>query len=623
MKKDENKKSFREDFKLIKRGVKITRELIPRYFSYMLIFSLCTAIVPFVSIYYTAAIISEISGACNRDTLIRYVALMAGIEFVLTLFSKLGWRHIRVNQIISNFWEDIYLNKKSFSMDYGYMERADVRTLRQGIVDNRSLGGLGSVIMGLMSVVRSGVSVITSAVMMAGILFIYSGKQNTGILAFADSGWSALFLAVITAAFTVYLVKDTVKQLGKVYDGVQQLPKVRRLSRYYIDDYLDDNKAGKDVRIYNQGNLILDASREMVRNYIVLWKEIVKHDYGANEHNQYVKIILNGFVYIVVILKVLAGAFDVGVMVEYVSLVSAFASAVAYFTGTVIRLRANNRYLEKVYEFLDLPSSKLDGKRHVATGEHEIRFENVSFRYPEAESYALKNLTMTFRQGERMAVVGMNGSGKTTMIKLLCRLYDPESGRITLDGTDIREYDYGEYLRLFSVVFQDFRLFSLSVGQNVAANSDYDAKRVWDCLEKAGLYDRVKSFPNGLDTAVYKDFDENGIEISGGEAQKLAIARALYKDAPFVILDEPTAALDPISEYDIYSRFNQIIGGKTAVYISHRLSSCRFCDRIAVFHEGQLIQQGAHEELLRETDGKYAELWNAQAQYYAESAEVC
>ena len=210
----------------------------------------------------------------------------------------------------------------------------------------------------------------------------------------------------------------------------------------------------------------------------------------------------------------------------------------------------------------------------------------------------------------------MNGSGKTTMIKLLCRLYDPTEGYITLNGIDIQKYDYEDYLKLFSVVFQDFKLFSFSVGENVAASVDYDEDKVWSSLEKAGMLERVKAMPKGLKTPVYKDFEEDGVEISGGEAQKIAIARALYKDAAFVILDEPTASLDPIAEHEIYSRFNDMVKDKTAVYISHRLSSCRFCDRILAFDNGQLIQDGSHEELLENPEGKYSELWNAQAQYY-------
>jgi ATP-binding cassette subfamily B protein len=249
---------------------------------------------------------------------------------------------------------------------------------------------------------------------------------------------------------------------------------------------------------------------------------------------------------------------------------------------------------------------------------YKIEFKNVSFKYPGSETYALKNLNLKFKSGQRMAVVGQNGSGKTTMIKLLCRLYDPTEGEITLDGIDIKKYDCAEYMSAFAVVFQDFKLLPFSLGQNVAASAEVDRSLAEKCLAMAGLGERLKTLPKGIDTALYNDFEEDGVEISGGEAQKIAIARALYKDAPILILDEPTAALDPIAEFEIYSKFNEMASGKTAIYISHRLSSCRFCDDIAVFHEGELVQRGSHGALARDEGGKYHELWNAQAQHYVD-----
>lgn len=201
-------------------------------------------------------------------------------------------------------------------------------------------------------------------------------------------------------------------------------------------------------------------------------------------------------------------------------------------------------------------------------------------------------------------------------------MYDPQEGQILLNGIDIRKYNYRDYMDIFSIVFQDFQLLSQSLGANVAGTTFYDKERVIKALIDAGLGERLETMPQGLDTQLYKEFTEDGVEVSGGEAQKIAIARALYKDAPFIILDEPTAALDPIAEAEIYSKFNDISGDKTAIYISHRLSSCKFCDEIAVFHDGAVIQKGSHEMLLSEEGGKYHELWNAQAQYYTEHAMV-
>jgi ATP-binding cassette subfamily B protein len=245
-----------------------------------------------------------------------------------------------------------------------------------------------------------------------------------------------------------------------------------------------------------------------------------------------------------------------------------------------------------------------------------VEFRDVSFKYPGSDQYVLRHVSMKFKVGKRLAIVGQNGSGKTTFIKLLCRLYDPTEGQILLNGIDIRKYRYDDYMNIFAIVFQDFQLFAFTLGQNVAAAQEYDRAKAEKCLRASGFGERFDQLTKGLDTYCYRVFDQEGVNFSGGEAQKIAIARALYKNAPFIILDEPTAALDPIAEAEIYSKFNDIAGDKTAIYISHRLSSCKFCDEIAVFHEGAVIQHGSHEELLRDENGKYYELWNAQAQYY-------
>ena len=336
-----------------------------------------------------------------------------------------------------------------------------------------------------------------------------------------------------------------------------------------------------------------------------------------------VSVVLTGVVYLFVCLKAWGGAFGVGSVTQYVGAITNLFQGISKLLQTMGDIRTNAGFLETSYEFLDIPNNMYQGSLTTekrSDRQYEIEFRDVSFKYPGSDTYALRHVNMKFRVGSRLAVVGMNGSGKTTFIKLLCRLYDPTEGQILLNGIDIRKYNYDDYINIFSVVFQDFQLFALPLGQNVACSAQYDKARVIDCLDKAGFSHRMSSMPKGLDTLLYKDLDENGVEVSGGEAQKIAIARALYKDAPFIILDEPTAALDPIAEAEIYSKFNDIAGDKTAIYISHRLSSCKFCDEIAVFHDGAVIQQGTHETLVADEDGKYYELWQAQAQYYTEKA---
>ena len=277
-------------------------------------------------------------------------------------------------------------------------------------------------------------------------------------------------------------------------------------------------------------------------------------------------------------------------------------------------------YASEYLKFLDYPAAMPKGSKAVAGEQHIVEFCHVSFRYPRTEKDVLHDINLKISSGEHLSVVGLNGAGKTTFIKLLCRLYDVTEGEILIDGVNIKEYSDEEYRKLFAVVFQDFQLFAFSLKENIVLGGEEDAERVKEVLTLSGLYDEAMKLKNGMDTMLYKGFDEDGTDLSGGQRQKMAISRALYKDAPIVILDEPTAALDPVAEYEIYRQFHSLVGGKTAIYISHRLSSCKFCDRIAVFADDTIKEYGTHEALVRKTDGIYAKMFAAQAQYYVENA---
>ena len=328
----------------------------------------------------------------------------------------------------------------------------------------------------------------------------------------------------------------------------------------------------------------------------------------------------SGLVYLLVCLKAYGGAFGIGAVTQYIGAVTALSHNLEEFLGAIGEVNTNREFLKKTFDFLDTPNDMYQGSLTVEKRndcQYEVEFKDVSFCYPGTDRKVLDHVNLKFRIGEKLAIVGENGSGKSTFIKLLCRLYDPTEGEILLNGINIKKYKYKEYMSVFSVVFQDFKLFALPLGQNVAASTEYDADKVQECLKLAGFDVHSDRMKKGLDTWLYKDCDADGVNISGGEEQKIALARALYQNAAFLILDEPTAALDPIAEAEVYSSFNEIVGDRTAVYISHRLSSCRFCDEIVVFDRGRIVQQGTHEELVEQTNCKYYELWSAQAKYYA------
>ena len=334
---------------------------------------------------------------------------------------------------------------------------------------------------------------------------------------------------------------------------------------------------------------------------------------------------VQGVCYFFITLLAVGGSVGIGMVVRYVACFERLTTSIQAMIRDSQSFLLSARRQSSTMEFLDAESSLYKGKLPVekrSDDAYEIEFRNVSFRYPGSETYALKNFSIKLRIGERMAVVGKNGSGKTTMIKLLTGLYDPTEGEILLNGIDIRKFDYHEYMQLFSIVFQDFSLFAFPIAKNVAASEEYDADKVRECLAKAGFDDSLKKFVKGIETPIDTDYDDDGVLISGGERQKVAIARALYKDSPFILLDEPTAALDPIAEFEVYSAFNEMVGSKTAIYISHRLSSCRFCNDIVVFDKGEIVQRGNHEELMCDTGGLYYSLWSAQAQYYEKGEKV-
>lgn len=448
-------------------------------------------------------------------------------------------------------------------------------------------------------------------------MFRLSGQpSDSAIINFFNSPWASAIMVVFILVLSSYAAYSFRTSARKLYGIWQDWPKHLTLGNYYSNEYMGENGAGKDIRLYKQKGLIMsEFQRHFARPKFL--DDKIKNNIKYDCINLSLIALATGMTYLFVSMKVLSGTFGIGSLVRFSGLIIQFVDCFIRIVSSGTEIVMNNNYMRDIFAYLDMPDALVKGNRKPDGRSIEsLEFENVTFRYPDTEVDVLHNVSFRLTPGKNTALVGMNGSGKTTLIKLLCRLYDPTEGRILLNGIDIREYDYEEYLRLFSVVFQDFRLFSFPVGQNVASGPVYEEDLAMEVLEKAGFTDRLQTMEKGLDTVLYKDFDEEGIEFSGGEAQKVALARALYKSASLMILDEPTAALDPLAEAEVYRKFQEITKDKTAVYISHRLSSCRFCDEILVMDQGHLVQQGSHEELVAQQDQRYYQLWHAQAQYY-------
>jgi ATP-binding cassette subfamily B protein len=380
--------------------------------------------------------------------------------------------------------------------------------------------------------------------------------------------------------------------------------------------------AAKDIRIFGMKpwmDEIFDKAMEACKafhrraNNIYIWGRIL---------DLVLAFLRNGVAYAYLIRMVLNNGLGVSEFLLYFSAAGGFTEWVNGILGELTTLYRQSLDISTVREFLEYPEPFLfeDGKKlHVEKDmQHEIRLENVSFKYPGADSYTLENINLVIRPGEKLAVVGRNGAGKTTLVKLICGFLDPTEGRVLLDGEDIRKYDRRDYYKLFSAVFQTFSLLAGTIAVNVAQTEEnIDMERVKACILKAGLSGKVDSLPDGYETHLNREVYKDAVELSGGEVQRLMLARALYRDAPILILDEPTAALDPIAEAELYNKYNEMTQGRTAVYISHRLASTRFCDRILLIDRHRIAEEGTHRELL-ELGGKYAELFEIQSKYYRE-----
>lgn len=621
-KPDKKNRTWKEILKLNHRAYLLLYRKYPQMLLSRLGLAIWKAFTPYLGIYFSALIIEELSSGHSTKRIWSLVALTllsaAGVSVVTALLEK--WKNtqnagmgLKIKRILCD---------KLFDLDYVDLDDTRTMDLYTAIIQNLNGQGWGLYhVMINYEDLCSVVVTILGGVFLTFPLFTSLVPKTAGKYVLLNE---PVFLLLLLAAMVLvtWLSPVLAGKAGKYWAMyAEHHTLANRMFSYYGHLGFDSRKAA-DVRIYRQEKICekYNLNKENPYGSRGLFAGYCKGPVGFYlAASSAVSVMFTGIAYVFVCLKAWAGAFGIGAVTRYIASITKVYGGVSSCISTMEDMKNNGAFLALTYEFLDIPNRMYQGSLTVEKRrdrKYEVEFRNVSFCYPGSETYALRNVNMKFEIGQRLAVVGMNGSGKTTFIKLLCRFYDPTEGEILLNGIDIRKYNYREYQMLFSVVFQDFQLFSLTLGENVATQTSYDRKAVIDALEKAGFGERLSKMPQGLDSYLYKDLDKNGTAISGGEAQKIAIARALYKDAPFIILDEPTASLDPVAEAEIYEKFNEIAGDKTAVYISHRLSSCKFCDKIAVFQEGTVVQLGTHESLLTDPKGKYYELWMAQAQYY-------
>ena len=619
----ENKMTKKEMLKLTLRALRDINRCQPGKLVAIGLSTVVSALSPYVTVWFSAQLINELAGARRADELWYWVVLTLTATAFVGLLSAVLRRWTAA--LDTSFYQkkNWMFTEKFMNMDYADSDKQHTRDLFAQIEQNANWGGMGlnKAAWLFERLIKSTVGLL-GAVALTVSLFTLPVPDTAGTLTVLNNPLFALALLAVMVLILWLTAVSSVAFNRKWAEAAESATFGNRMWSSFCT-LPDDKKKLLDVRTYGQYE-VLEGWMEKETPFLPgggfdkMFRGWASRLVSVSEGSV---AIFTGFVYVFTCLKALGGAFGIGSVTQYVSAVTALSEHLGSLLTVFAEIEGNAGFLKTTYEFLDIPNSMYQGsltteKRN--DRQYDVEFRNVSFKYPGSEKYALKNVNMKFKVGNRLAVVGENGSGKTTFIKLLCRLYDPTEGEILLNGIDIRKYNYRDYMDIFSVVFQDFQLMSQPLGANVAGRAEYDRERAEKALIDAGFGDRLARMEKGLDTMLFKQLDKDGVDISGGERQKIAIARALYKDSPFIILDEPTAALDPIAEAEIYSKFNDIAGDKTAIYISHRLSSCKFCDEIAVFHEGGVIQQGSHDSLLADESGKYYELWNAQAQYYTE-----
>lgn len=592
---------------VIKHSVKEQKVFAPL----LILYTICTALSEYIPIIVYALIISKLEAGFSIKELAIAILTMFVIAVVVYGIgtytkSQLEWRYFFAR---TKFIDKVL--RKLMNMDYELLEQPHVLDAQQKAL--RTTSGSNYGIQGMLeSSVQNIVNILKIVIALSLVM-----TQNP---------WIVTIVIVLTLIHFIVVDQTKKRDKKKTWDSVAS--KWRKIN--YLDKMTSDFAYGKEIRLFQIQDWLSskqkeenDATHRLICRSQNRWML-------AKSMNQIIAIIQGIILYSWLIYNVLEKNMSIAGFVLYLQVIYSFSNTLSMVLEEVSEIRRKSEEVDDYRGFIEFQKKEegkqKEGKRKIQSENftaYEFAFENVSFRYSGQETYALKNLNLTIKSGQRLAVVGLNGAGKTTFIKLLMRLYEPTEGRILINGVDIREYDKQEYFALFAPVFQNIELYAFTLLENISmkSNSKTENERVKECLIRAGLKEKLEQLPKGMDTQLLKVLYDDGVDLSGGEKQKLALARALYKNAPVVVLDEPAAALDALAEHQLYREFDQLIDNKTAVYISHRLASTRFCDSIAVFKDGRLIELSEHDTLMNK-NGVYSELFRVQAKYYQEDEAV-
>ena len=569
--------------------------------------ALLAVVLNLINLYITPTILSaverHVSVAELVWTILRFVLAVMSVSAALAYVNVNSFCRVSVRMVIVN-----WINKKAATTSYVNVEDDEFKKMLSKA--GESVGSPGQATQAIWDTIVKLLSDSMGFMIYCGLLTIVQ---------------PVLIVVVLGTTLVSYFIG---KQLNEyVYARREEESEYIKQMNYFLW-YLwhgEGSGAAKDIRIFGLRDWLDGLYNKAMDAYIAFHRKAQGIYIWARIIDLIMIFLRNGIAYAYLIGLVIRQDLDVSVFLLYFTAIGGFSEWVTGILGGLHTLHKQSMDISTVRECLEYkePFRFEDGEplQAQSNGKYEIRLERVSFRYPGADGKTLKNINLTLQPGEKLAVVGLNGAGKTTLIKLICGFLDPTEGCVLLNGKDIRAFNRRDYYTLFSAVFQSFSLLPGTIAVNVAqSGTDIDMERVKECVEKAGLCQKVEALLDGYETYLNREVYENAIQLSGGETQRLMLARALYKNAPIIVLDEPTAALDPIAEADMYQKYHEMTAGRSSIYISHRLASTRFCDRIIMIDGGEIIEEGTHEELLK-LGGKYTELYEVQSRYYKEGEE--
>ena len=603
---------MKERFHAICRFLTMVSQGNHRVLFWLLGSAFAAATLPYFSLFFSARILNLLLAKSYRACLYTVVVFLL-TQYGLGLFEKICRQYLDGQKELCLARTEQKITAKALELEFEKFEKTETMdAIRRTNVSSMGSGNVGDQLIVIHTLITSLLSVLYALFFLLRLFLLSDSSRNN----FFTSSFSMLALLLLCGVQLALSSRINRRSTQKKIELNQGNDHSNSVANYLVNVMLEERRAD-DIRIGHLDHFLDVQFGKAMEHFLPMYLDFARFSAITDGKNALLSLLSNFAAYLVIGARALYGVLPIGDVLLYAGSVTRAMSDLQTFLATGSEFDYINSYLSTYEDFIAQPSMAYDGTLPIEKrddGQYEFAFHDVSFSYPGTNIPVLEHVTLSFAVGEKTALVGRNGAGKTTLIKLLCRLYEPTSGYITLNGIDIRKYSYKEYTQAFSVVFQDFHLFSLPLDENIAAGTEIDEAALQSSLAKVGLTGRVQQLPQGVRTRLYNN-NGSGVDLSGGEAQRTAIARALYQDAPFVILDEPTAALDPIAEAEIYEQFSQMTAGKTAVYISHRMSSCKFCDRIIVLDHGRIAEDGTHDTLLA-NHGIYANLYETQAQYY-------